>query len=86
MVAHLKEAENLAVVSEDRETDDHPVVYFYGIDGISSTEIHFVRGSDFPSGFVIRQEGLPPTVGTLTPYNKTAETFSLELTFTGRLH
>jgi hypothetical protein len=80
MAAYMEAAENLVVVSDDRETDDHPIVYFYGIENISRVEVHFERESDFPSGFVIYQEGLPPVEGDLSPYNEDTETFSLELT------
>jgi hypothetical protein len=79
IVANLKAAENLIVVSEDRDPDDDPVVYFYGIEGVSRVEIHFAPKVKFPYGFVIHQEGLPSTEGTLSPYNDATETFSLEL-------
>jgi hypothetical protein len=79
MAAYMEAAGNLVVVSDDRETDDHPVVYFYGIEDISRVEVRFDRESDFPSGFAIYQEGLPPTEGGLSEYNEKTETFSLEL-------
>jgi hypothetical protein len=79
MVAYMEAAENLVVVSDDREREDHPVVYFYGIEGISRVEIHFAPNANFPSRFVIRQEGLPSTTGDLSPYNEATETFSLTL-------
>jgi hypothetical protein len=77
MVANLKAAENLLVVSEDQADD--PVVYFYGIEGVSRVEIHFAPDANFPSGFVIHQEGLPSTMGVLSSYSEEFETFSIDL-------
>jgi hypothetical protein len=79
MAAYMEAAKNLVVVSDDRETDDHPVVYFYGIEDIACVEVHFDREADFPRGFAIYREGLPPVTGGLSEYDEETETFSLEL-------
>jgi hypothetical protein len=82
MVAGVKAAEHLLVVSDDTKVTaaDHPVVYFYGIEDITSVEIHFAVNTDFPSKFVIHQQGMPDTVGNFSAYNTDTETFSVVIT------
>jgi hypothetical protein len=79
MVANMAEAKDLVVVSEDGGA--YPIVYFYGIEDISSVAIHFDRpGDDFPSGFVIcQEEGVPLVTGNVSAYDEETETFSLDL-------
>jgi hypothetical protein len=72
-------AKNLVFVSADRETDGHPVVYFYGIEGVSRVEVHFDRESDFPSRFAVFKEDMQPALGGLSAYDTDTGTFSLEL-------
>ncbi|MDR0638111.1 MAG: DUF1566 domain-containing protein [Spirochaetaceae bacterium] len=78
MVANLAAAANLLVMSEDLPEAD-PVVYFYGIEGISSAEIQFERGEDFPRSFVIREEGGTETTAVFSGYDSKTSTFSAEV-------
>jgi hypothetical protein len=83
MVASMSNTRNLLVVSDDAGVTaaDHPVVYFYGIEGMTSVEIHFAANADFPSRLVIHQQGMSDTVGTFSAYNTIAETFSITINY-----
>jgi hypothetical protein len=77
MVANTPETKNLLIVSDD--TGAYPVVYFYGIEGVSAAEIHFTMNGSFPDWLVIRQEGLADTVAVFSPYDDITESFSIDL-------
>ena len=78
MAANVAGAESLLIVSEDLEPDA-PIVYFYGIEGISSAKIQFTRGEDFPGSFVVSEESGTETTATFTGYNKDTASFSVTI-------
>ena len=85
MTANVEGAEGLLIVSDDPDwnstqdnSSDGPIVYFYGIEGISSAELQFNRGEDFPERFVIHQDGVD-TTATFSNYNEETATFSVTM-------
>jgi hypothetical protein len=78
MTVNVKGAEELLIVSDDKESAD-PIVYFYGIEGISSVELRFARGEDFPERFVIHPEDGPDTTAEFSAYDENTATFSVTI-------
>jgi hypothetical protein len=87
MAVNVPMAKRLLIVSEDVETADtdvepaDPIVYFYGIEGISSAAFEFARGEekDFPERFVIHPEDGTVTTAEFSAYDEETSTFSVTI-------